>query len=66
MSVSTIAIILDVFLAVGLALVVISWYSIENCAKMAERFCRRERYLRHMADARREFEAAENRTEVTA
>lgn len=66
MSVSTIAIVLDVFLAVGLALVVISWYSIENCAKMAERFCRRERYLRHMADARREFEAAENRTEVTA
>ena len=59
MSVSTIAIILDVFLAVGLALVVISWYSIDNCAKMAERFCRRERYLRHMAEARREFEAAE-------
>lgn len=59
MSVSTIAIILDVFLAVGLALVVISWYSVDNCAKMAERFCRRERYLRHMAEARREFEAAE-------
>jgi hypothetical protein len=59
MSVSTIAIILDVFLAVGLALIVISWYSIDNCAKMAERFCRRERYLRHMAEARREFEAAE-------
>jgi hypothetical protein len=58
-SVSTIAIILDVFLAVGLALVVISWYSIDNCARMAERFCRRERYLRHMAEARREFEAAE-------
>jgi hypothetical protein len=59
MSVSTIAIILDVFLAVGLALIVISWYSIDNCARMAERFCRRERYLRHMAEARREFEAAE-------
>ena len=59
MSVSTIAIILDVFLAVGLALIVISWYSIDNCAKMAERFCRRERYLRHMAEARREVEAAE-------
>jgi len=59
MSVSTMAIILDVFLAVGLALVVISWYSIPNCARMAERFCRRERYLRHMAEARREFEAAE-------
>ena len=64
MSVSTIAIILDVFLAVGLALIVISWYSVANCAKMAERFCRRERYLRHMAEARREFEAAER--EVTA
>lgn len=64
MTVSTIAIILDVFLAVGLALVVISWYSIDNCARMAERFCRRERYLRHMAEARREFEAAER--QVTA
>ncbi len=66
MNISTIAIVLDVFLAVGLALVVISWYSIDNCARMAERFCRRERYLRHMAEARREFEAAENRAEVTA
>ena len=59
MSVSTTVIILDVFLAVGLALVVISWYSISNCSKMAEMFCRRERYLRHMAVARKQFEREE-------
>jgi len=46
--------------------VVAVWHSDVSCDNFGEMLLRRGRYLRHMAEARKKFEAEEKRTEVTA
>lgn len=43
-----------------------TWHSEVTCENLAAMFLRRGRYLRHMAAARKQFEAGEKRTEATA
>ncbi len=59
MSYNVISITINILAACALAFAFALWFSPTNCDRVVDTWQRRARYLRHMAAARKEFEAME-------
>lgn len=62
MSYNILSAIINILAACSVAFACALWFSPSNCDRVVEIWQRRARYLRHMAAARKEFEAMERQT----